>query len=50
MLYPYVFLFLQAIMKVASDKEAFDKQIEDLEDQKKIVVANANHLRRRPRS
>ncbi|KAD3640107.1 hypothetical protein E3N88_29330 [Mikania micrantha] len=32
-----------AILRIAGDKEAFEKQIEDFEDQKKIVVAKADH-------
>ncbi|KAL8252861.1 hypothetical protein R6Q59_036554 [Mikania micrantha] len=39
---PVTDLIQMAILKVASDKKAFDKQIEDLEDQKKIVAANAS--------
>ncbi|KAD4888666.1 hypothetical protein E3N88_20739 [Mikania micrantha] len=33
-----------AILKISGDKEAFEKQIEDLEDQRKITVAKAGHF------
>ncbi|KAL8255338.1 hypothetical protein R6Q59_033559 [Mikania micrantha] len=36
-------LLNKALVKYASVKEQFDKQIEDLEDQKKIITAKAGH-------
>ncbi|KAD0832396.1 hypothetical protein E3N88_43644 [Mikania micrantha] len=33
----------KAILKIASDKEPFEKQVEDLEDQKKVAIAKAGH-------
>ncbi|KAD4180365.1 hypothetical protein E3N88_28956 [Mikania micrantha] len=40
---PAVDLLQKAILKISGDKKAYEKQIEDLEDQKKIVVAKAGH-------
>ncbi|KAD7477442.1 hypothetical protein E3N88_00580 [Mikania micrantha] len=41
--FPAVDLLHKVISKISSDKEAYEKQIEDIEDQRKIAAAKANH-------
>ncbi|KAD6454926.1 hypothetical protein E3N88_09632 [Mikania micrantha] len=40
---PAVDLLYKAILKISGDKEAYENQIEDIEDQKKIDFAKAGH-------
>ncbi|KAD6795936.1 hypothetical protein E3N88_06832 [Mikania micrantha] len=40
-------LLQKAILKIIGDKEAFEKQIEDLEDQNKITVAKAGYFEKK---
>ncbi|KAD3336742.1 hypothetical protein E3N88_32261 [Mikania micrantha] len=41
--FPAVDLLHKVISKISSEKEAYEKQIEDLDDQRKIAVAKAGH-------
>ncbi|KAD4888838.1 hypothetical protein E3N88_20911 [Mikania micrantha] len=40
---PALDLLQKAILKISGDKEAYEKQIENLEDQKNIAFAKAGH-------